>query len=90
MKQSELSYCANRAAVMEGMIRRANGATDSQQPEIVLQAIDVAEDIADRLRAQLPFAARVHATQHQPGPKDARPTPPAPKDTRDGRVPKRR
>jgi hypothetical protein len=53
MKQSELTFCANRAQVLTTKIRRAKAITNAQQPAVVAEAIEVAEDIVDRLRAQL-------------------------------------
>lgn len=53
MKQSELTFCANRAQVLKTKIRRAKGVVNAQQPAIVEEAIEVAQDIVDRLRTQL-------------------------------------
>ena len=52
MRQSELTYCANRAGVLARKILDAKGVVNAQQPALVLEAIAIAEDIADRLRAQ--------------------------------------
>ena len=58
MKQSELTFCANRADVLKRKIRRAKALVNSQRPVIVEEAIEVAEDIAARLRAELPEATK--------------------------------
>lgn len=52
MRQSDLTYCANRAGVLAHKIRDAKGVASDQQPALVLEAIAIAEDIADRLRSQ--------------------------------------
>ncbi len=54
MKQSELTFCANRAQVLTVKIRRAKAITNAQQPAVVEEAIEVAQEIIDRLQAQLP------------------------------------
>ncbi len=53
MKQSELTFCANRAQVLTTKIRRAKAVVNSQQPAVVAEAIELCEDIIERLRAQL-------------------------------------
>lgn len=88
MKQSTLTYCANRAAVLRSKIRFAKGVVNAQAPAIIEDAIQLAEEIAARLRDQLPTPppkptppAGTWARESQ------QPAPPPPKDTRDGRVP---
>ncbi len=53
MKQSELTFCAARAQVLTTKIRRAKAITNAQQPAVVEEAIEVAQEIVDRLQAQL-------------------------------------
>ncbi|KKN01835.1 hypothetical protein LCGC14_1123710 [marine sediment metagenome] len=53
MKQSELTFCANRAQVLTTKIRHAKSVTNAQQPAVVEEAIEVAQEIVDRLQAQL-------------------------------------
>ena len=49
-----LSFCANRAVVLNRKILAAKGVVNAQQPTIVQDAIDVAEEIVGILRDQLP------------------------------------
>ena len=53
MKQSELTFCANRAQVLAKKIRRAKSVVNAQQPAVVEEAVEVAQEIVDRLQAQL-------------------------------------
>ncbi len=53
MKQTELTFCANRAQVLKKKIQRAKSVVNAQQPAVVEEAIEVAQEIVDRLRAQL-------------------------------------
>ncbi len=53
MKQTELTICANRAQVLTTKIRRAKAVANAAQPAVVAEAIEVAQEIIDRLRAQL-------------------------------------
>ncbi len=53
MNTSDLTFCANRAQVLTTKIRRARAINHAQQPAVVEEAIEVAQEIIERLRAQL-------------------------------------